>query len=305
MNLVIGATGALGGEICRRLAEEGRPLRALVRSSADVERLEVLRALGAELVEGDLKDRASLELACRGATRIVSTATAIGPRQEGDTLDRVDLRGQLDLVDAARAEGVERFVLVSISGSVRADSPFLSGKRAVEAALRMGGVPHSILRPTFFMESWLSPAVGFDIRGGRARIYGAGMRPITWISERDVAHFATAALGSSTGKSEILELGGPEALAPLEVVRICEQESGRRFEVEHVPEEALRSHWQTEEDPRGKSFAAFMLTYAAGDVVDAGPALERYPLARPMTRVRDYVREVLARPSREDTPLAG
>ena len=54
MNLVVGATGDLGGEICRRAAERGRRLRALVRSGSDPVRVEQLRGLGAEIVVGEL-----------------------------------------------------------------------------------------------------------------------------------------------------------------------------------------------------------------------------------------------------------
>jgi len=60
----------LGGEICRLLAERGSAVRALVRDSSNPERIERLRNLGAEVVRGDLKDRASLETACRGARAV-------------------------------------------------------------------------------------------------------------------------------------------------------------------------------------------------------------------------------------------
>jgi uncharacterized protein YbjT (DUF2867 family) len=46
MNLVVGATGMLGGEICRRLAARGKPVRALVRATSDPAKVEALQALG-------------------------------------------------------------------------------------------------------------------------------------------------------------------------------------------------------------------------------------------------------------------
>ncbi len=58
MNLVVGATGVLGGEICRQLRQAGKPVRALTRSTADPLKVEQLKRLGATLVQGDLKDRA-------------------------------------------------------------------------------------------------------------------------------------------------------------------------------------------------------------------------------------------------------
>ena len=115
MNLVVGATGLVGGEICRRLAANQKPVRALVRPTGDESRIAELRHSGAELVTGDLKDPASIEAACAGATAVLSTAASMLSRQPGDTIDGVDRLGQLQLVEAARAAGVKHFVYVSFS----------------------------------------------------------------------------------------------------------------------------------------------------------------------------------------------
>ena len=60
MNLVVGATGVLGSEICRRLVVQGKPVRGLVRSTADPGKLDHVKQLGVALVYGDLKERTSL-----------------------------------------------------------------------------------------------------------------------------------------------------------------------------------------------------------------------------------------------------
>ena len=57
MNLVVGATGLLGGEICRQLAAKSKSVRALVRSTSDPAKVKALKEYGIELAEGDLKDR--------------------------------------------------------------------------------------------------------------------------------------------------------------------------------------------------------------------------------------------------------
>src|SRR5690242_11864098 len=77
MILVVGATGMVGGEICRLLAESNRPFRALVRASSAPSKIEALARLGAEIVRGDLRDPASLAAACRGAARVIGTASAM------------------------------------------------------------------------------------------------------------------------------------------------------------------------------------------------------------------------------------
>ena len=91
------------------------------------------------------------------------------------------------------------------------------------------------------MEVWLSPALGFDYVHGKIRLYGTGSRPISWVSYRDVAEFCIAPVLRSLASRSVLAVGGPEALTPLEVVRIFEEESGRHFEVETIPEEKLRA----------------------------------------------------------------
>src|SRR2546422_3538818 len=101
MILVVGATGSLGAEICRLLAQRGNPVRALVRGTSNPDRVAHLKSLGAELVRGDLKDRPSLDAPCRGASAVISTASSTMSRQEGDSIDSVDRQGQPAPIDAA------------------------------------------------------------------------------------------------------------------------------------------------------------------------------------------------------------
>src|SRR6476469_288892 len=179
MNLVIGATGLLGNHICTLLAEHGKPVRALVRNSSDAAKVARLRSGGAEIVNGDLKDPRSLQAACRGASAVISTASSTLSRQEGDSIDSVDRQGQLDLIEAAEAAGVKHFVFISFPNA-SIEFPLQSAKRVVEDWLRRSAMPHTILQPTFFMEVWLSPALGFDPANGTAQIYGNGQNRISW-----------------------------------------------------------------------------------------------------------------------------
>src|SRR5258705_8877106 len=76
MNLVVGATGSLGSEIVKLLADAGKPARAPVRPTSDQKKVDQLQTLGAQIVSGDLKDRPSLDAACRGVRSIISTASS-------------------------------------------------------------------------------------------------------------------------------------------------------------------------------------------------------------------------------------
>ena len=267
MNLVVGATGLLGTEICRVLAGTGRPVRALVRATAEAGKVAALKTLKVELATGDVKDAASLAAACRGASTVITTASSTFSRHEGDSIQSVDRDGQLALVDAAKAAKVGHFVLVSFPPAKFA-SPLDEAKRAVEQRLRASGLAYTILQPTFFMEVWLSPALGFDAAKGEAKIYGSGEQKISWISFRDVAKFAAAAAGHKAARNATLPLGGPDALSPLEVVKIFEATTGRRFSLQTVPEPALRAQWAAASDPLQKSFGALMLDFAGGAVIE-------------------------------------
>src|SRR3954465_1389065 len=93
MILVAGATGNLGGEICRRLRERGKPVRAMVRTTSDKARVEKLQQSGVELIIADLKDPGSLEAACQGVSTVITTATTVLSTQPGDSTESVDLEG--------------------------------------------------------------------------------------------------------------------------------------------------------------------------------------------------------------------
>jgi uncharacterized protein YbjT (DUF2867 family) len=283
----------LGGEICRQLRAARKPVRALLRPTADPARVADLRNIGVEFVEGDLKDRATLDAACQGIHTVISSATTTVSRQSGDTIETVDLAGQLQLVDAAKAAGVDKYLYVSFSGAIEGDFALRNAKRGVEQHLKQSGLAYTILRPSYFMEVWLSPIVGFDFSNTRATIYGAGRNPISWIARDDVARFAVLCLDHPAARNATFELGGPEALSPLEVVRIFEEVGGRPFALQHVPERDLEAQQAAAQDSLQQSFAALMHCYAAGDSINMREIVATFPMQ--LTPVWDYARRVLAR----------
>jgi uncharacterized protein YbjT (DUF2867 family) len=293
MNLIVGATGLVGGEVCRMLTEAGKPVRAMVRPAADKVKTEKLSKLGTRMVEADLKDAASLESACKDVHTLISTASATVSRGEGDSIETVDREGQLNLIDAARAAGVRHFIYLSFSGNIDADSPLRNAKRAVEKKLIKSNLTYTILRPTFFMEVWLSPHLGFDYTNAKAQIYGSGNNKISWISLVNVAQFAVMAIDHPDAKNQVIELGGPEALSPLEAVRVFEDVAGRKFEITHVPEQALLTQRSSATDLLGKTIAALMLEYAKGDSIPMKNTLQRFPIQ--LVSVSDYAKRVLGK----------
>jgi uncharacterized protein YbjT (DUF2867 family) len=293
MNLVVGATGILGNEICHLLAAKGRPVRGLVRNISDPAKVEKLKGYGVEVVQGNLSDRASLEAACQGVTAVISTVSSMPfSYQPGQNdIQHIDLDGVKNLIDAARSAGVRRFIYTSFSGGLDIDYPLNNAKRAVEKYLKESGLSYTILRPSYFMEGWLSPMVGFDPANAKATIYGSGENPISWISFRDVALFAVESISNPAARNATLELGGPELLTPKQVVGIFEELGGRPFEVTHVPEAVLEEQQKAAADPMQQSFSGLMRCYALGDPIPMQETLEAFPIQ--LTSVRDYARQVL------------
>ena len=106
-----------------------------------------------------------------------------------------------------------------------------------------------------------------------------------------MAQFAVESLDNPAARSATLELGGPEALSPLQVVRIYEEVGGRPFTVQHVPEDALRAQQEAASDPMEQTFPALMRCIAQGDAIEMGATLQAFPLQ--LTSVREYAESVL------------
>ncbi|GGM18216.1 SDR family oxidoreductase [Deinococcus aerophilus] len=303
MVLVVGATGHLGRSICEQLAQQGKEVRAVVRPSSPPEQVNALRTLGAQLVQADLKDAASLLAACQGMDVVISTATTTLRDPTKDSIPDVDHQGGLNLVEAARQSGVGHFVYVSFPEFYDGarPSPLSQAKRAVERELQHGEMPFTILQPGVFMEVWLSPALGFDPLNARARVLGSGEAPIGWISLHDVARAAVACLDHPDLRGATLPLVA-ENRSVREVVGLFEQIGGRTFELEHVPVEALETQVTAANSPLEQSFAALMLTLAQGVPITPDPRQDA--LCPAPTTLPEYAHQVAA-PSPLETPRRG
>src|SRR5688572_23645129 len=289
MNLIVGSTGLLGSEICRQLRQRGQPVRALVRDTSDSGKVAALRAIGAEVVFGDLRDAQSLARACAGVSCVISTATALGSYSAENTFLNADA-GHTDLFAAARDAGVQQVVLVSVSSGLNPDCELIAMKRVNEQHLIKSDLSYTIIRPSAIMEIWLSPALGFDVANAHAQVIGNGDAPLSYISYVDIAKFCGAAIGNPAARDVTVDVGGPDAVSPLEVVDIFEKLTGRRFAVTHVPIEGLQAQHLTAANPLEKTFAALMIEVAKGDVVRMQEALQRFP-GITLKSVEEYARQ--------------
>jgi NADH dehydrogenase len=232
MELVAGATGSLGGKIVHALLGGGGRVRALVRDRGGAASLE---SAGAEIAVGNLKDPASLREACRGVDVVISTASAT--RRSDDTPENVDLQGTVNLIDAARAAGVRRCVLVSTLGAT-ADSPVpaFRAKAGAEAHLKQSGMEFVVLQCDAFMNVWFGMLIERPLSSGLpVTLIGESNGRHSFIAEADVAQFAVGAARRADMVNVTLALGGPAAISFRDAARAYERALGRPVPVESVP----------------------------------------------------------------------
>ena len=232
MYLIVGATGNLGGAITHMALAQGKPVRILARPPSNYQ---PLAAAGAQVVLGDLKERASLDPACQGVDVVITTANS-AQRGGADNPQTVDLEGNRNLIDAAKAAGVKQFIFMSAGvADPNSPIPFVAAKGKTEAYLQASGVPYTILSPNAFMEFWIGVYIGVPaMQGQPVTLVGEGRRRHSFISAADVAAFALAAIGHPQAINQRLILGGPEPLSFRDAVAVYERVLGKAIPVRSV-----------------------------------------------------------------------
>ncbi len=147
--LVAGATGATGSRIVAQLVQRGIPVKALVR---DVSTAQAKLPPEVELAQGEVGNKASLQAALEGCTVLVC-ATGARPSLDPTGPYQVDYEGTKNLVDTAKAAGIEHFVMVSSLCVSKFFHPLnlfwlvLYWKKQAEAYLQRSGLTFTIVRP--------------------------------------------------------------------------------------------------------------------------------------------------------------
>jgi len=215
MIFVTGATGNVGRELVRVLAQAGEPVRALVRRDEDRARLPA----GAEGFVGDLNDPGSLAPGLSG----VRAAHLLAGYQ-----------GLEELLAAMRDAGVQRVTLQSSSAVPAGDMDNAVARYHIlsEQAIRESGLAWTFLQPNSFMTNavrWLPQLQA----GDTVRLPFADV-PIATIDPADIAEVAASALTTDRHEGRSYRLSGPESLLPAEQVAILGAAIGRdlRFEAQ-------------------------------------------------------------------------
>jgi uncharacterized protein YbjT (DUF2867 family) len=239
MILITGGTGTSGVPIARALLDRGQRVRVLAR---DPQKAAKLLGDDAELARGDFNDEQSLDAAMDGVERALLNSSP--------TPDLVESQNRF--IDAAKRAGVRHIVKLSAVGA-RPGAPFRFGDwhGQVEKYLERSGIGWTHLRPSFFMQNFLTMA-GM-IKGGT--IYApAGDGKAPFVDVRNIAAVAAAALCDSGHEGKAYLVTGPAALSYGDVAAILAKVLGRAVKFVDVPRavavqnlvQAGMEQWQAE-----------------------------------------------------------
>jgi uncharacterized protein YbjT (DUF2867 family) len=216
MFLVTGATGGLGRRMVSLLRQRDLPVRAFVRLTS---RYGELEQRGAEVFIGDLQQERDIQKACQGVQYVISTHGS-NEFNQGKP-EAIDYRANIDLIDAAKAAGVQHFVFVSVLGADRGyeDAPVFKAKWAVEQYLKASGLNYTILRPSGFASNLVSLAERFQQTGIYLLIGDPKIRT-SIVSTDDLARIAVESVTVEGVRNQVLPVGGPEALMREEIPQL-------------------------------------------------------------------------------------
>lgn len=240
--LVTGGTGFVGPRVVRALSRAGHEVRVLERRAGTAARLALPAA---DTVTADVTDPPSLRAAVAGCDAVVHLVAIINGSRED--FERVMVRGTADLVGAAAAEGVRRFVLMSALGvdeRTRGLTPYYAAKWEMERLVEGSGLEHVIFRPSFVFgpDGGVLPTF---LRVARLApvtpVIGSGERRFQPIWVEDVGAYFAASVDHPAAAGRAFELGGPDVVSWNEFWRRAKRAAGaRRRPSLHVPVALMR-----------------------------------------------------------------
>jgi NADH dehydrogenase len=281
--LVTGGTGFVGPKVVHALRAQGREVRALVRRP---ERATQLAAWGTELVSGDVTDPPSLRAAVDGCTHVVHLVAII--KGSPADFERVMTQGTKDLVAAAKAAGIERFVLMSALGTSAATKdtvPYFASKWAMEQETLQSGLEYTIFRPSFVFgqDGGALPTFIKQVRYSPVvTVIGSGLQRLQPIWVENVAQYFSRGVDDPQAANRTFEIGGPDIVTWNELYLTIAKVLGKRRKLVHIPTSLARAAAQlTQRVPGAPLTTDQIAMIEAGDnVVSNTDAVDtfRFPL---------------------------
>jgi uncharacterized protein YbjT (DUF2867 family) len=190
----------LGAPVVRRLVADGQTVKVMTRSP---DRAKKMFGKTVEVVTGDVQKPKSLDTALQGCTAV---HVNLASRDGGPDLER---KGVAAVTEVARKRGLDRITYLS-GATVEEENcwfPPTKAKFDAEEAIRASGVPYTIFKATWFMES-----LHRMIKDQRAFILGSQPHPWHWIAAEDYARMVSRAYSNPAAMNMDFYVYGPEPL---------------------------------------------------------------------------------------------
>ncbi len=229
--LLAGAAGNLGRSLVAALLDKGHEVTAV---DAVIAPLEEWKPRLARIEAVDLQVPATFEGLCEGMDCVITTV-GIGKPKSLDAYDKVDYKGNHNLLRAAEKAGVGKFVYTSIFNADSDDSvPMLKAKARMESALKASSIDWIIIRPCgYFIDIWRT-FMGSAKKGSMLLVGKDNPRKFNPIHTDDLALWIEENLGVSR---QTLSAGGPEEFTYREITGLCFDLLGKPAKVSELP------HW--------------------------------------------------------------
>ncbi|MEO6713508.1 MAG: NAD(P)H-binding protein, partial [Mycobacteriales bacterium] len=222
MILVAGGTGFTGRAVVRALRGRGHQVRVLSRGTTNPWAGDD----GVEVAQGDVRDRPSLDGPMTGVSCVIAAVQFPGHPVEvpakGLTYDEYDRKGTENLVAAADAAGVSRFIYVSGAGvgEGRREEWFVAKDRA-ENAVRASGIEWVILRPSWMygpgdkaLNKWVAIAKFSPV----VPLTSMGNNTVQPVHVDDVAEVIARCVDKPDTTCQVIGVAGPQTLTMKQIV---------------------------------------------------------------------------------------
>ena len=227
--LVVGATGTLGRQVARQALDEDHEVVCLVRNP---NKAIFLKEWGAELVKGDLCDKSTLSPALAGVDAVIDAATA----RITDNLSakEVDWEGKVNLIQATKAAGVNKYIFFSILNAKKhPEVPLMNIKHCTELFLAESGLDYTVLKLGGFMQGLIGQYAIPILEDQVVWVTGEST-PIAYMNTQDIAKFAIRALTVEAAKYATFPVVGTKAWGAYEIMNLCENLSDKRSRISRV-----------------------------------------------------------------------